>query len=132
MDNSIRAGLEPGSADSAERFQVLKEFRKTNAITGLHVMPIVPFITDTEENFESMFALARDCGVDYVLPGTLYLKGDVRLQYHSLGRAIRGPRCPGQLCLFPVRLCGKLYWKQRRPGENKKHVGKGLTPSLLK
>lgn len=81
MDNSIRAALEPGSADSAERFQVLKAFRKTNASIGLHVMPIVPFITDTEENFEHMFALARDCGVDYVLPGTLYLKGDTRRHF---------------------------------------------------
>jgi len=81
MDESIRAELEPASADSAERFQTLKEFRKTNASIGLHVMPVIPLITDTEENFESMFALARDCGVDYVLPGTLYLKGNTRSHF---------------------------------------------------
>jgi len=78
MDESIRSKIEPGSAESTERFEVLKAFRKTNASIGLHVMPIIPLITDTEDNFESMFALARDCNVHYVLPGTLYLRGDTR------------------------------------------------------
>ena len=81
MDESIRSKIEPGSAESTERFEVLKAFRKTNASTGLHVMPIIPFITDTEDNFESMFALARNCNVDYGLPGTLYLRGNTRSHF---------------------------------------------------
>ena len=75
MDEPVRAKIEPGGANSLERFRVLKEFRKTNASTGLHVMPIIPYITDQEENFEGLFAAAADCGVHYVLPGTLYLRG---------------------------------------------------------
>jgi DNA repair photolyase len=38
-------------------------------------MPIIPYITDNEENFEKMFASAAECDVHYVLPGTLYLRG---------------------------------------------------------
>jgi DNA repair photolyase len=75
MDEAIRSKIEPGGASSLERFGVLKEFRKTNASTGLHVMPIIPYITDNEENFEKMFASAAECDVHYVLPGTLYLRG---------------------------------------------------------
>jgi len=75
MDEAIRSKIEPGGASSLERFGVLREFRKTNASTGLHVMPIIPFITDKEENFDAMFAAAAECGVHYVLPGTLYLRG---------------------------------------------------------
>ncbi len=78
MDEDIRALIEPGSASSLERFRVLREFRKTNASTGLHVMPIIPYLTDSRDNFEQMFALAKECGVDYVLPGTLYLRGRTR------------------------------------------------------
>jgi len=81
MDESIRSKIEPGSAESKDRFEVLKAFRKTNASIGLHVMPIIPLITDTEDNFESMFALARSCNVDYVLPGTLYLRGHTRSHF---------------------------------------------------
>ncbi len=77
-DEEIREKIEPGSSSTAERFNVLKEFKKTNASVGLHVMPIIPFITDNEKNFDEMFSHAKDCGVDYVLPGTLYLKGNTR------------------------------------------------------
>ncbi len=44
-------------------------------------MPIIPLITDAEENFESLFINARECGVHYVLPGTLYLKGKTRQHF---------------------------------------------------
>ncbi|MBU5298769.1 radical SAM protein [Clostridium sporogenes] len=78
MDESVRRKIEPFGATSLERFEVLKEFGKTNASTGLHVMPIIPYITDSYENFHSMFKMASDCKVNYVLPGTLYLRGDTR------------------------------------------------------
>ena len=78
MDETLRAKLEPGSSSSLERFEFLKAFRETNASTGLHVMPIIPFITDNEANFESMFAMASQCQVHYFLPGTLYLRGATR------------------------------------------------------
>ncbi len=78
VDEDIRERIEPGSAPTEERFKVLKDFRKTNASLGLHVMPIIPMITDSENNFEGLFSRASDCRVDYVLPGTLYLRGKTR------------------------------------------------------
>jgi len=78
MDETVRKKIEPGGAPSAERFAMLKEFRKTNASVGLHVMPIIPYITDSRENMEALCINARDCGADYMLPGTLYLRGATR------------------------------------------------------
>lgn len=78
MDETVRKKIEPGGAPSAERFAILKEFRKTNASIGLHVMPIIPYITDSRENMEALCVNARECGADYMLPGTLYLRGATR------------------------------------------------------
>lgn len=78
MDETIRKKIEPGGADSLKRFAMLKEFSNTNASTGLHVMPIIPFLTDTHKNIESLYSCAHDSKVSYVLPGTLYLKGKTR------------------------------------------------------
>jgi len=78
MDENIRKKIEPYSHSSKERFDILKKYRKTNSSTGLHVMPIIPYITDNENNFEQMFASANMCHVDYVLTGTLYLRGNTR------------------------------------------------------
>ena len=78
MDEDVRKKIEPGGAPSAERFDMLKQFRKTNASVGLHVMPIIPFLTDSRENFEALCAHAKECGVHYLLPGVLYLRGATR------------------------------------------------------
>lgn len=75
MDESVRAVIEPGAAPSASRIAMLKEFRKTNASVGLHDMPIIPYITDSRENLDALYAAAHDAGVHYVLPGALYLRG---------------------------------------------------------
>lgn len=81
VDEELRAKIEPGSSAATERFNVLKEYRKTNASVGLHVMPIIPFITDSENNLEQIFSQAKECRVHYVLPGTLYLRGTTRLRF---------------------------------------------------
>lgn len=80
-DEKIRKEIEPFGSKSTERFKMLKEFRKTNASIGLHVMPIIPFLTDTRENFEWLYSNAKKVDVHYVLPGTLYLRGKTRTVY---------------------------------------------------
>ncbi|MCL1821396.1 MAG: radical SAM protein [Prolixibacteraceae bacterium] len=82
-DENLRKTVEPGSTESGKRFEMLKTFRKTNASTGIHVMPIIPFLTDTSENFESLCAAAAAANVHYMLPGTLYLRGKTRKYFFN-------------------------------------------------
>lgn len=81
MDEDIRKKIEPCSSPTINRFKMLKEFKKTNASIGVHVMPIIPFVTDKEENFEQICIQTSDCGADYLLPGTLYLRGNTRKNF---------------------------------------------------
>ena len=83
LDEKVRSNLEPGSDPAQQRFAMLKEFRKTNASIGLHLMPIVPYLTDSRDNLEQICAEARKCGVDYVLPGVLYLRGQTRTSFFT-------------------------------------------------
>jgi DNA repair photolyase len=78
LDLDIKAKVEPGSSLPLDRFEMLKQFRKTDASIGLHVMPILPYLTDDKDNLDKIFALAAECRVDYVLTGTLYLRGPTR------------------------------------------------------
>ncbi|MDF2612266.1 MAG: Radical domain protein [Clostridia bacterium] len=77
-DEQVRSLIEPNSASSKDRFDMLKEFRKTNASVGLHVMPIIPYLTDSYENIDELFLSAKESNVHYVLPGVLYLRGQTR------------------------------------------------------
>jgi DNA repair photolyase len=78
MDENIRTIIEPNGCSSMRRFEVLKEFRKTNASIGIHIMPIIPYLTDCYENLDKIYKEASLIKADYVLPGTLYLRGKTR------------------------------------------------------
>ena len=78
MDESVRRQIEPKGVESNKRFEMLKAFRKTNASIGLHVMPIIPYLTDSYVNIDALFSNAKESNVHYVLPGTLYLRGQTR------------------------------------------------------
>lgn len=78
MDEGTRKKIEPNGAESIKRFQMLKEFSKTNASTGLHFMPIIPYLTDSRQNVDALYQMAKESQVGYVLPGTLYLRGKTR------------------------------------------------------
>lgn len=78
MDEEIRRKIEPDGVESVKRFKVLEEFAKTNASTGLHYMPIIPYLTDTRDNVDMLYSNAKESKVGYVLPGVLYLRGKTR------------------------------------------------------
>ena len=78
LDESVRQKLEPHAAPSGARLAVLSAFAKSPASTGLHMMPIVPYLTDGEENINALYCAAKEAGVDYLLPGMLNLKGKTR------------------------------------------------------
>lgn len=73
FDEEIRQNLEPWAVSALERFNVLKTFSKTNASIGVHVMPIIPYLTDNYENLDLIYKYSKSSNVTYVLPGTMYL-----------------------------------------------------------
>lgn len=84
LDNNISQWIEPGASLPMHRFQVLKKIKEeTKAYVGLHLMPIIPNITDSSKNLETIYHLASDIKVDYVLPGTLYLRGKTRTHFFN-------------------------------------------------
>lgn len=80
-DQALANLIEPGAAQIEDRFSVLKAFAPTGASTGLHLMPILPALTDSSVNLEDIVRRAAGLSVDYLLPGVLYLRGAARSHY---------------------------------------------------
>ena len=78
MDEEVRKKIEPGAKSAVRRFNMLKEFSKTNAFTGVLQMPVIPYISDSRENVEALYAHAAQSEVDYVVRGVMYLRGKTR------------------------------------------------------
>lgn len=81
MDDDIRKKIEPFTISSKERFKVLKKIKETKASVGVHVMPILPYITDFKRNFEEIFKNSREIKANYVLTGSLNLIGETKKYY---------------------------------------------------
>jgi DNA repair photolyase len=83
MDEKLSSLLEPMASVPEKRFSVLQAFKDTAATTGLHMMPILPFLTDSPESLEQILSRAAECEVDYALPGLLNLRGETRKHFFN-------------------------------------------------
>lgn len=81
MNEDVRKKVEPGSSPSLNRFKVLEEAKKVGASTGLHTMPIIPYLTDDKENIEELFSRGKDVNIDYLLTGAMYLRGQTKPEF---------------------------------------------------
>lgn len=77
-DESIRQLIEPNGVSTTKRFAMLKEFRKTNASTGMHIMPIIPFISDSYQNLDTLFSQAKEINIHYAITALLNLRGPTK------------------------------------------------------
>ena len=75
MDEKISNTLEPGACTPSERMRILQELKKQDFLVGVNAIPILPFISDTEEEMEKIISAAAEHGADYILVGGLTLFG---------------------------------------------------------
>ena len=81
VDEKIRKRIEPGAVSYERRFNMLKAFKGTNVRTGLHIMPVIPYLTDSDENLDALFEKGADAGVDYAIVQALNLRGETKVTF---------------------------------------------------
>jgi len=67
-EDKLASVIEPNAPGSAERFDAIKQLSQNGIYTGILMMPILPYINDTEENIRNIVSRARDAGAKYILP----------------------------------------------------------------
>ena len=53
---------------SSERFEALAKMSESGLFTGITMMPVLPFIEDSEENIRSIVRLGHEAGVHFIYP----------------------------------------------------------------
>jgi len=74
LDKRVADIIEPNSSRPHERIAAIPEIKKTGAQCGVHLMPVIPYLTSGEDSLEAVFSAAKEAGADYVLAGALNLK----------------------------------------------------------
>jgi DNA repair photolyase len=67
-DDQLARQIEPGAPCSSARFAALHALADAGIHTGITMMPILPFISDTKDNITRLVELAHHNGAGYILP----------------------------------------------------------------
>lgn len=91
-DEALCSKLEPRVSGSLERFTALKVLSDGGIYCGVLMMPILPFINDTEENIRSILKQAKEAGAKFVFPafGMTLREGNQEYYYQKLDELFPG------------------------------------------
>jgi DNA repair photolyase len=76
MDERVTNMLESGADTPRQRMHTLQQLSKEGFLTGVNAMPLLPYISDTLEEMEKIFAAAKEHGAQYIYPAGLTLFGN--------------------------------------------------------
>ncbi len=91
-DDALCKKLEPRVSVSSERFAALKALAGGGIYCGVLMMPLLPFINDTEENVLGILEMAKDAGARFVYPsfGMTLRQGNREYYYEKLDALFPG------------------------------------------
>ena len=84
LQDEVARIFEPGAPLPSQRLKVLKKTIKEGFLSGVSFMPLLPYISDTGEQLTHSFSTFSKLNVDYVLPATLTLFGEVKASSKTL------------------------------------------------
>ena len=83
VDNIAKV-FEPGAPPPSVRLSAVEKCVSEGFNTGISLMPLLPFISDTTEQLDLMFSKFKQLGVQYVMPATLTLFGQTKSDSKTL------------------------------------------------
>jgi DNA repair photolyase len=75
IKDEVARVFEPGATPPSVRLETLKLAVKNNFLTGVSMMPLLPYISDTTESLNEMFTAFKSAGANYVMPASITLFG---------------------------------------------------------
>ena len=73
-NDKISSIFEPGVPSPKERLDTLKLLKNKGISTGMFLMPVIPFITDTPEILDKTIKDAADAKIDFIIFSGMTLK----------------------------------------------------------
>jgi len=114
IDDKIAKMFEPNAPKPKERLETLQKVKEDGFYAGIAYIPVLPFISDSDEQLEEMIKIAKEYQADYVFVGALTLYGigkelyykviekyslELLLKYKQLFKTFNQPRKDYQLKL---------------------------------
>jgi DNA repair photolyase len=67
-DDALAGKVEPGAPRPSKRFQAMRDLADAGVLTGVTLMPVLPFLEDDPENIIQIVREAKRNGASYIIP----------------------------------------------------------------
>jgi len=93
-DDELGKQVEPGAPLVSRRFAAMAQLAEAGLLTGVLLMPVLPFIEDNPANITAIVTRAKDCGATYIVASFgMTLRDRQRAHYYAqLDRLFPGLR----------------------------------------
>jgi DNA repair photolyase len=91
-DDELALKLEPGAPLPSARFRAMRKLAEEGILTGVTMMPILPFLEDSEQNIYQIISQAQKNGATYIIPsfGVSLRPGSREYYYRKLDQLFPG------------------------------------------
>lgn len=80
LDEKLAKLIEPNAPSPKKRLDVIRELSQAGVMAGIWLTPIIPFITDNDENIAGIVEAARECGAKFILGGALDMRAPRKIE----------------------------------------------------
>ncbi|MFC1651888.1 radical SAM protein [Patescibacteria group bacterium] len=78
LNQKIASKIEPFAPKVKDRIEAMKKIKKAGIPVGLHLMPVMPGLTDSEKDLRKLLKLVKEIKIDYIVYGNLGVRPCVR------------------------------------------------------
>jgi len=91
-DDDLARKLEPGAPLPSARCRAMGKLAEAGILTGVTMMPMLPFLEDSEQNILQIISRAQNSGATYIIPsfGVSLRPGSREYYYHKLDKLFPG------------------------------------------
>jgi len=76
LDKKLAKILEPNAPKPMERLEIMKRCKEEGFFTGICFIPVLPFLSDSEEQLDETIRTVKEYGADFIFIGGLTLFGN--------------------------------------------------------
>lgn len=109
VDPALCRIFEPGLPAPERRLEILTKFRAAGIASGIYLMPVIPLISDTDEQMEMVLKKAAAIGIDFLIFGGMTLKPGRQQDYFY--QTLEN--------YFPEKIaaCNQIYYNNEKWGQ---------------
>jgi DNA repair photolyase len=137
LDEKLAKLFETGAPSPSDRLETIKRCKDEGFLTGVNFIPVLPFLSDSNQHLEEMISTAKAYGLDFVLVGglTLFGKGpaDCKTLYYNVLEKNFPELVPKYKSLFRIFFAPPKEYQQRLNDKSKEICNRlGIRYGILK